>query len=49
MTMLSIFCYDADDDFDCDDIDDDDNPRRALQRKAEMSQPITPYLSSLSP
>ena len=39
--------YDDDDDhrfYDDDYGDDDENPRRALQRKAEMSQPITPYL-----
>ena len=29
------------------DDDDDDNSRRALQRKAEMSQPITPYLDEI--
>ena len=54
--MMIYFFYDDDDHcfyeyidddhlfYDDDYGDDDENPRRALQRKAEMSQPITPYL-----
>ena len=36
--------HDHDNNFD---DDEDDNSRRALQRKAEMSQPITPYLDEI--